>query len=381
MPKQTQRQFAALMGRLGKPEYEFSQPWAPATTIKSPAGLRTDKFIGVLLMHWRGRLVIANAAIAALTVDSLGQLIQEIRVYGQHAVFGNIRPIVIRGGMVRMLNRIYRPNFIPRDQFAGGNTHAWGAWNSLAAQATGTYDMDIFWTLPVFPLPMSLNLAGMYSLKGPDWAGNLFMEMDCSDATALGGVNANSTWTAYGSGAGSPTVTVSVCRWNLGVATMNRLSPAIAFKSYKLLDSVLTGTSFSGQTITTLNIGKKLAAATVESGTLYGSLSSGMRAYSSNSDAMVTRVYVSLDGKALVNPESGFTEQEWTQWVRGTALPPGYNIYNFTDESGNPDSGFPAETLTAARRFEIDGDVTAASGQGGVLLQDEILGSPSLAAS
>lgn len=400
---QTQRQFAALLGRLGKPELEFSQPWQPATTIKSPAGLRTDKFITAIIMHWKGRIVIANAGPSHLTVDSLGQLVQEVRLYGQHAVYGNIRPIVLRGGLIRMLNRIYRVNYQPRDQQNTGNTQNWGQTGTVYAiagkdgfgdfrgvlsggagyaQPVGTYDLEVFWTLPLFPLPMSLNLAPMYSIKGPDWAGNLFLEVDCGDATCLGESVANIadvTFSAYGSGSGNPTLYVSVCRPNLTVATMNRLSPAITFKSYKYLDSVLQGSNFTGQLITTLNIGKKMVGIHTESGTLFTTQSG--RAYSAYSDAMLTRLMVGLDGKDLVNINSGSDQQEWAEWLGCNTMPVGWNEYNFTRESGNPDSGFPAETLTAARRFEIDGDVSAAAGQGGVLIQEEILGSPQLSAS
>jgi hypothetical protein len=376
---QTQRQFAALLGRLGKPEAEFNQPWIPGTTIKSPAGLRTDKFITALILHWHGRITIATAAIAALTVDSLGQLLQEIRVYGQHAVYGNIRPFVIRGGHVRVLNKIYRQNYVPRDQQAITNTGPWLA--PGAAQAVGTYDLDVFWTCPLFPLPMSLNLAPMYSLKGPDWAGNLFLEVDAGDATALGGVVANTTFSAHGSGAGNPTLFVSVLRPNLGVPTMNRLSPAICFKSYKSLDSVVQGPSGSNSMIATLNIGKKMQGLLVESGTLFPALDANQRAYSSMSDSIITRVMVGLDGKDLVQISSGFDQQEWSQWLGGNIMPVGYNEYNFCRESGNPDSGFPAETLTAARRFEIDGDWVGAAGQGSILIQDEILGTPALSAA
>jgi len=375
---QTQRQFAALLGRLGKPEAEFNQPWIAGTTVKSPAGLRTDKFIVGLVLHWNGRVTVSGGGIAALTVDSLGQLIQEIRLYGQHAVYGNIRPIVIRGGLVRALNRIFRFNYVPRDQASAANSAAWGA--AGAAQAAGHYDFDIFWTLPLFPQPMSLSLAPMYSLKGPDWAGNLFLEADCGDFSVLGGTGATVAFSAYGSGAGNPTLYVSVMRPNIGVSTMNRLSPAISFKSYKLLDAILQGPTFSNNLITTLNIGKKMAMVMTECGVPFAGLSANMRAYASMSDAMLTRLMVGLDGKELVQISSGFDEQEWSQWLGGNIMPVGYNEYSFMRESGNPDSAFPAETLTAARRFEIDGDVSGANDQIGVLLQEEILGSPALAA-
>jgi hypothetical protein len=133
--------------------------------------------------------------------------------------------------------------------------------------------------------------------------------------------------------------------------------------------------------IATLNIGKKMQGLLVESGTLFPALDANQRAYSSMSDSIITRVMVGLDGKNLVQISSGFDQQEWSQWLGGNIMPVGYNEYNFCRESGNPDSGFPAETLTAARRFEIDGDWVGAAGQGSILIQDEILGTPALSAA
>jgi len=362
------REVQSLLGRFGKPEQEFSVPWIAGTTVKSPTSIKTDKVICFLLFHWLGRITIATANIVALTIDSLGQLLQEIRVYGTHAQFGAQTPVKLRGGLVRQLNRIYRLSYAPRDK-------ASTTWTG----AIGNYDLDVFWTLPLFPMPMALALAPLYSLKGPDWAGNLFVEADCADATALGGIVANTAFHAYGLATGNPELRISVIRPSLTVDLMNRLAPAITFKSYKYLDNILQGASFAGQKIADLNTGKRLQSLLTEAGTLFTGLGAGQRAYSAMSDAMITRIYPSLDGKPLVLPYDGLTQQEWDTWLGGNTLAIGYNVFNFMRESGNPDSGFPAEALTAARRFELDGDVTGAAGQGGVLVQEEVLGSPAIA--
>jgi hypothetical protein len=362
------REVQSLLGRFGKPEQEFSVTWTEGTTVKSPTSIKTDKVICFLIFEWLGRITIATADIAALTVDSLGQLLQEIRVYGTHAQFGAQTPIKLRGGLVRVLNRIYRLGYTPRDQ-------ASATWTG----AKGSYDLRVFWTLPLFPLPISLSLAPLYSLKGPDWAGNLFVEVDCGNALALGGVVGNTSFTAYGSASGKPELRVSVVRPSLTVDLMNRISPAITFKSYKYLDNVVQGASFAGAKITDLNIGKRMASLVTEAGTLFAA-GAGQRAYSAMSDAIITRIYPSLDGKPLVLPYDGATQQEWSAWLGGNVNPVGYLEWNFLRESANPDSGFPAETLTAARRFELDGDVAGAGGQGAVLVQEEVLGSPAIAA-
>jgi hypothetical protein len=367
---QSVREITALLGRFGKPEGEFSVPWIAGTTVRSPSSVKTDKFISFLLFHWRGRIAIANANIAALTVDSLGELLQEIRILGTHSQFAAQTPIKTRGSLVRALNGIYRIAYVPRDIQVP-------AWTGVV----GNFDLDVFTLLPVFPMPIPLNLVPLYSLKGPDWAGNLYVEVDCGDATALGGIVANTTFSAYGAAGGNPTLSVSVIRPSLTVDLMNRIAPAIPFKSYKLLDNVVTGATFAGQKIADLNTGKRLSSVHTRSGVLFAALTAGQRAYAALSDAVVTRIYPSLDGKAPTTPAFGSEISEWDSWLGAAVLPVGFNTWNYQRESANPDSAFPAETLTSARRFELDGDVTAAAGQGAELMQDEILGTPSIAAA
>lgn len=370
MATQNLRQVSGLLSRLSKPEKEVTFPWVADSTLKTPSGLRTDKFICFLIFEWVGRIVIANANIAALTVDSIGQLLQEIRLYGQHARFGNQRPIVLRGGFIRAMNAIYRYSYVPRDTFSA-------AWTG----AIGNYDIRAFWVLPLFPLPMSLNLAPLFSIKGPDWAGNLFLEVDCGDALDLGGVAANTSFQQYGGGAGTnPTLNISVVRPNMSVDLMNRVSPGITFKSYSPLESILQGPSIANNTIFNLNIGKRLVSVTTEAGTLFAT-TAGHRAYSAMSDAMLTLANIALDGKVLVDSYDGYIRQAWENWLGGNNLLTGYQVYNFQRESANPDASFEAETLTSARRFQLWGNVNGAAGQGGVVEQDEVLGTPAVAAA
>jgi hypothetical protein len=170
-------------------------------------------------------------------------------------------------------------------------------------------------------------------------------------------------------------------RPRLSVPVLNEISPAICFKGATYLDNVIgtNGTSFTDQVLANLNIGKRHCGFEILQGTLQSGLTGNTRAYSAlSSTAAVTRAMVSLDSKELVSPWFGSEELEWNAFVECYGPPAGLLSYNFLEESGNPDAAFPAEQLTAARRFQINADVTAASGKGGELLQIELLGSPAI---
>ena len=362
----------SLLGRFSKAEAEFNTLFTPLTTLRSPTSIRTDRIISFLLIHFRGRIAIGTAALTALTVDPLRNLIQEIRVSGTHTTFGAAVPFRIRAKTQNDINKIYGINYAPRDKVLKGG--AAGTFDGTVAN----FDVDVFWQLPLFPVPTPLQIAPLYSLKGPDWAGNLFVEFDTADGTVLGtyGAGTTVTFTAYGVATGSPTVYVDVIRPLVTVDLMNKISPAIPYRSYRPLDTVMQGASFTLGKIADLNIGKKFVSFHLETGALQAGTSAGTRAYSAMSDGIVTRTVASLDGKFLALPSSALSQQESDSLMGGQTLQTGYSVYNFCRETGNPDTAFPAETLTAARRFEVDGDVTAAAAQGAELVQDELLGSP-----
>lgn len=371
-----QGQLRALMGKLGrfsKPDQEQSVTWTAGTTIKLPSALKTDKFISAVILRWHGRIAIANANLANSIVDPARNLIQQVRLYGTHVQFGSQRVIVGSAKMFDMVNRTYGINYAPGDvQSAPFATPI----------AVGNYDCDIVWTIPVFPQPMRMHQVPLYSLKGPDWAGNLYLEMDTGDYTSIGGtVAANVNFHAYGAATGSPVVYVSVIRPLLTVPVMNEISPAICFRTSQYLDGVAQAVNLSAQKIASLNIGKRMAAFTMLAGTLQAGTTAGQRAYSAFLNTIISRWFASLDGKPLVNPYSGVDQNEWAGWLADASVPAGIMATNFIHENMNPDCAFPAETLTSARRFEVWGDLTAAATNGLELLQEEILGSPTVSSA
>jgi hypothetical protein len=370
MAVSTARNVIGLLGRFGKANREYSVQFTPLTTLQSPGSIRTDKIISFLLIEFKGRITTGATAFTPLP-DALRNLIQEIRIYGSHSVFGEQTPVKIRAYTQNLINKVYRFAYTPRDKILKA-----GASGTFDGAASTAYDVQVFWTVPLFPLPMSLSLAPLYSLKGPDWAGNLYVDLDTADGTALGTTAANITFSAYGVTTGNPTVYVSTVHPKVTVDLMNSISPALPFRSYKLADAVVQGSSFTDNKIVDLNIGKRTVSVHNVAGMLASGLSPSVRAYSSLSDGILTRMMVSLDGKELVTPYDGITQQEEDSWLGGQVLQTGVYVYNFERETGNPDSAFPSETLTSARRFQLFGDVTAAAQQGDEVVQDEILGSP-----
>jgi hypothetical protein len=63
---------------------------------------------------------------------------------------------------------------------------------TLSNAANATNDFDIVLPIPMFPPDISPADQVFHSLHGPDWAGNLYMDIQTADATALGATLARS---------------------------------------------------------------------------------------------------------------------------------------------------------------------------------------------
>jgi hypothetical protein len=63
-------------------------------------------------------------------------------------------------------------------------------------------------------------------------------------------------------------------------------------------------------------------------------------------------------------------------------VPIGYKVIDYIATEGaadsNPKAAFPSSKLTAARKWELDGDVTAAANQIANVVQEMTLGTPGL---
>lgn len=369
------RALLAKLGRFQKPDLECNPlTWGPLTTVNTPTSLKTDKFISALILRWHGRITVSNATFTAVP-DALRYLIQQVRVYGTHVQFGAQRVVAAQAQFLNQVNKAMRVSYLPGDQLSGA---ALGTWLTGGTIAIGSYDLDVLWTIPLFCMPFrTLKAVPLYSLKGPDWAGNLFLSFDTGDFSALGEtVTANLAFSAYGGSGGSPVVYVHSIHPLMGVNVMNEISPAICFRTETIYDSIVQGSSFTQQVAAYLNIGKRYASLETQTGVLQTGTSAGVRCYASLSNTILTEYTISLDGKNLVQPAAQWDSNEWNGWLQEAPNPLGLSIYDFIQESENPDCAFPAETLTSARRFALVGNVAAASNQGLEVLQEEILGAP-----
>lgn len=388
----------ALLSRVTRdqgPEYEQTLNWANTTQLSTPTSIRTDRKIKFIDFHVRGR--ITNAAApptyrvgpTLLGSTPLYSLIQQFTLRGQHFRYGAQSPIQMRGETAAEYMALLWPNWNPTYSVSvNGGALARGGALSNAANATN--DFDFVLPIPLFPPDISPADQVFHSLHGPDWAGNLYLDVQTADPTAMGATLAQiangGTITAYGSASGVGAIDILSERPLVTKEYMAKIKPAIVFRvqNFQQPTATVSGTSGTGLKLADLTVGKDTVRIFLKTGTQLAATTGGVVAYTSLSDTIVTRTFFSMDNRNLrfQNSNADSCLQDYVGRSSGRVVPIGYKLIDFASSTGNgpanPKASFSSSKLTAARKFEIDGDVTGAVNQIAEVVQEMLLGRPQL---
>ena len=379
------------------PETEQTLAWANTTQLTTPTSLRTDRKIKFFDLHVRGRITVGAGVITprsgpALLGTPLFSLLQQITIRGQHVRYGSQTPFQFRGETAAEFMAICYPNWSPT--FAVSvNAGAMTKSGALSGAANATNDFDFVLPIPLFPPDVSAGDVPFYCLHGPDWPGNLYMDVQTADVTALGVTLASiangGNVTAFGSAAGNGSIEINSERPLISKDFMAKLRPAVPFRvqNFQQPTAAVIGTSGSGLKLADLVVGKDTTRIFLKCGTQLASTTAGVVTFGSLSDSIVTRTFFSMDNRQLrfQGPNGDSVMQDYMGRVYGRTIPAGYRMIDFISVTGssstaNPKAAFASSKLTAARKFELDGDVTAAGNQLAEVLQEMLLGKPAMLA-
>jgi len=396
---QSKANIQALLARATRdqgPEVEQALTWANGTgaqQFSTPTSLRTDRKVSLFALHVRGRItngagVVTYRTGPALLGTALFSLIQQITIRGQHVRYGAQSPLQMSGETAAEYMALVYPNYVPTFKVSvnGGALTSQGA---LGTAANATNDFDFVLPIPLFPPDLSGGDIPFYCLHGPDWPGNLFMDVKVADPTALGvtiASLANSGFvTAFGSATGTASIEINSERPLISKDFMSKIRPAVLFRiTNSQQPTSALATTASGSKLADLVVGKDTTRVFLKVGTQLAATGAGITTFGSLSDTIVTRTFFSMDARALrfqgANGDSVL--QDYLGRKYGRVIPAGYRIIEFVSTAGpssaNPKAAFSSSKLTAARKFELDGDVTGAANQIAEVVQEMLLGRPGL---
>ena len=355
-----------VLGRTQGPvQFDTAAPtFAAVTTVRPNRALDATVPIKAIAIRLAGRLVIGTADYTTDGLEIPQNLVQRIRLRGRHVTYGAQTLIDMSGATAYMWPRLF--------QSQGAFKYSGAAVNSLdpaetiplaagAAMDISTIEFDIWYYLPMYPMlgpgPYEPRWTAPYYLRAEDWGSSLQLEIDLADNTGLGdpAATTTTTFTAYGSAAGTPALEIYTIHSLLGPFAkipgrgfvLRSEDPAPTFR-------VAAGTNLSlvqlRKQITTNILVKTFDV--IPTG-----ISAGVVTADVASDRHLNRTKVVLNNKYLRDTEDNRSVKVIGSMDWNTIHPEGYLLFSFVD-SKNP--------LTALRTdlsegmFEIRTDVLAA---------------------
>lgn len=371
------------------PEQEQQLTWLPNTVVSTPTAIRTDRKIKTLLIHLRIRITNGGTGPTLRTAPPLLNtqvfgLIQQITLRGQSQRYGSQNIVQMRGEDAAEYMALLFPNYVPYFTVAqnGGAPARGGALDVTLAHFN---DVELVLPIPLYPPGINGNDIPFYCLHGPDWPGNLYVDVQTGDGTSLATANAPATFANYGGG-GNAVMNILTERPLLGKGLMAQIKPVLSFRQNfsGQPTATVSGVSGTGIKLSDLVVGKDTTRIFLKTGTASAGATAGTVNFGSLLDSIATRTFPSLDVRNLrFTPSNGdATLQDYLGRKYTRVVPIGYKMIDYIAVEGqadaNPKAAFPSSKLTAARKWELDADVTAAANQIANVVQEMTLGTPGL---
>jgi hypothetical protein len=380
-----------LLANTGPQQFLSGIPFAPGSPYNVPKPIPVPQPLAFLHMRLRGRLTVGVANYTVESPESLLNLLMGIKLVGTHNQLGNVTLFNTTGANLFRLAHVLG---IPACSVWLANAalgsfrvpnSVWTNPLGLATYGIGQFanspwDFDVMITRPFFPLGIGDAQAALYALNELAWGQSLQLNFQFGDKTAIGTPGGTTTvaFSAYGSGAGSPSLDLMLTYLNLA----DRAADVGQAVSVLNDNTIPTGTLSANGNLVRLALlqNQKTTALIVKTGTILAA--TGGSIFATLSDGILDQTIARLNNNPIRNLISDRVTREFYAYRLGVEGNPGYLPILFDD-------GFPANnSFTALRgnlfpgsqQFDVAASVIGAAGtNGGNVLQEYILGKPVVA--
>jgi hypothetical protein len=350
----------------------------------------------------KGRVVIGTAAMTSVVPEGLLNLISNVFIQGTNArQQGNLtlwnidfasafviqHLFAYRNGLFTIGNVGTQPDTLalpPTQPFPPGSTTTQGYFNTptLAPGAVGTYDFRMVCDFPFHPHENNANgkeplTVVQYLVRNEEWKDSIQIQItggtQAGNSTGVLGVAAATTtltYTAFGSGSGTPTVDVYSLPVLMGLTLKDGILPGVISRvATPITSSLLTS---AGTNVALANMQKQPTPRIIfKNGT--GTVGTS---FASLLDTNVTTLGVLLGGNRNVrNKLDVWAHKMQHADVYDRDPVQGYVMMDFIDQ-GNPDSAYPGQDIGDGATFQLIGDVAGTGSALGLVVQEQILHQP-----
>jgi hypothetical protein len=337
-----------------------------------------DKPLWGMLLECRYR-VVTTGAVGVINAEGALNFIQKVRVVGTHKRFGTREIVNLRGATLYELEKKYSFGMAAP---LVSNLPAAGA-----AFAASTYDVNFVIPCPFVPRGIPKLQQMMFLARNDEWA-TFDIYVTFGDITSIGSAaQTTATFSDY-LGGGSSRVRITVIRSILGEAR-GLIQPAVFRRQFLPLTTVLTSASFTDAAIQDLDVGFKVCAYLIKTGTAVPGTTGGVLSFSALSDTIVTRPKIKLDNVVIKDALSPLTARAYSLLEFGfggsagiapgapSGVDTGYVSMEFC-EGHDLNTAFRGDMLNRSNKLQFSGDVTSAANQQGEIVEEMLEGEPNI---
>jgi hypothetical protein len=339
---------------------------------------------------FKGRVVIGTAGFTTSNPEGFLNLISSIIIQGTNArqqgnlTLWNIDLATLyalqslhqfRGAAYYSINSGSGENLLAPPTTPMPTTYA-------AVGATGTYDFRIVVDVPFHPFqsngfgkePLTIP---QFLVRNEEWKDSLQVILGfgtqagggASGALGTSAAGTTITYTAYGSGSGTPTIDLYSLPVLMGTTLKDQILPGVISR----ISTPVTGAmQVAGTGVPLLNLQKQPTPRVF----FKQGVSTVTPAFSSLTDTNVTALGLQLgQNRNVRNVLDIFTHKLHQADVYGRDAVQGYAMFDFMDQ-GNPDSAYPGQDIGDGATLQVVGNVTGAANALALLVQEQILQQP-----
>lgn len=318
----------------------------------------------------KGRVGVGTANYTSANPEALFNLLSKLRITGNFRGSGKTivdSDLAALAGMAQLTNvKFTQVNVNGVELAAPGVPYA-----AQATLAVGNFDFIISFDYHLAPWVAKGRYEAGFLMRAEDWSNvNIHLEFPAiaDNATNPLGVSAATTVTtlsALGSGAGTMTVDI----YSLPVR-MGKAAPTFQSGLCTRTHQQMTGALTAGNGTLLFSLDRKSTTSVMVK---TGTAGSAFPFYKTLSD-----VVLNTEGIFIGTSDAVRDKVDWFA-VRGEVCAEyglgglgGYTLFDFLNDSPNPDRGFPGDALSASQTFNLIGDPAGLANAQGSIIQEKV---------
>lgn len=396
----------ALLKAIGRdqgPQLWFSAPFTPPASgtvpVQSPSFADLSRPASHVKIVVRYRATIGTAAYSSLNAEAPQNLLQSVYLFGKRARTNSTTIYNGSGATLFGLNSLFSDHGVAARQFItnpGGSPFRTSRLSSPMGLSIGTgqgnfggvgaWDIQSEYVIPFGPFGGSPKTDLLFSQRDADWNRTMQLNMTFGGNTGVAGGGTDNfgvkgatgtlAFTGFG-GVGSPTVYVYL------IPTLQDGNTA----DTKILNMYRSGviqraTQTPSASIATTNVNALLALLQnydTPSILTKAGVVTGLGDYSSLSDAILTKQYLTIGGKPITQLNDQWSQQGWYEDKASGQAPQGYNLINFVGGGTKLHWGRILRAPAPGTQMNLSSDISGAANQAAEILQEQVLEEPVVA--